>query len=89
MIMKAIKIRELNGGTQRIYRFANNYGASVVKHSFSYGRENGRWELAVLRFTGDNYDDYKLEYNTPITGDVLGNLTEADYEEVLKQIEKL
>jgi len=33
--------REVNGGVQKIYRYKNNYGASVVRHSFSYGNKEG------------------------------------------------
>lgn len=35
------------GGIQRIYHFDNGYGASVVRFTYSYGFEQGLWELAV------------------------------------------
>ena len=35
-------------GIQRIYKFDNGYGASVVKHKYSYGGDKGLWELAVI-----------------------------------------
>ena len=57
---------------QYIYRFPNGYGASVVKHSGSYGHALDLWELAVTTW-GDDGDH--LNYSTPITDDVLGNLT--------------
>ena len=79
-------LRELNGGTQALYFFKNGYGASVVQHSFSYGGDEGFWELAVI--TGD-IDNYQLNYDTPITNDVLGYLTERDVDEVLDKIENL
>lgn len=79
-------LRELNGGTQALYFFKNGYGASVVRHPFSYGGDEGLWELAVI--TG-NIDSYQLNYTTPITNDVLGYLTERDVDEVLDKIENL
>ncbi len=76
--------RELNAGTQRIFRFKNGYGASVVQHSFSYGLE-----LAVIRFSGEANDQYTLIYSTPITDDVIGHNTENDIERLLTKIEAL
>ena len=35
----------VNGGVQHVYSFSNGYGASVVKHDFSYGGKQGLWEL--------------------------------------------
>jgi len=77
------------GGTQRLYRFDNNLGASVVRHNFSYGNEQGNWELAVIEFHGEADDDWTITYDTPITNDVLGNLTEAEVNETLEQIKSL
>lgn len=80
--------RSINGGTQRIYRFANGYGASVVRHPFSYGNKEGLFELAVLSdFKSDT--EYELTYSTPITSDVIGYLTDEKVEELLTQIEAL
>lgn len=81
--------RPLNGGTQVVHRFDNNYGASVINHSFSYGHERGLFELAVLKFDGDGVGDYHLDYDTPITDDVIGHLTEEDVQLYLTRIEAL
>jgi len=78
--------RNLNGGVQIAYRFDNGYGASVVRHSFSYGNENGLWELAVIRW---KEDDFHLCYDTKITNDVLGRLTPEEVNATLTRIEKL
>ena len=57
-----------------VYRvsYPNGYGASIVKRLYSYGCEDDLWEVAVLDKDGD------LCYDTPITNDVLGYLTEEE-----------
>lgn len=74
------------GGVSYIFRFDNDYGASVVKHDFSYGNEEDLWELAVIKWSGDDWD---LDYDTPITGDVEGYLTDEDVRELLGRIKGL
>ena len=77
-----------SGAIQKIYRFANGYGASVVKGEHTYGGEEGLWELAVIIFakgTDNNYT-YELVYDTPITQDVEGNLNDDEVEKLLDQI---
>lgn len=76
--------RELNGGVQRLYRFDNGYGASVICHSGSYGNDRGLWELAVIRYTDG--DKYVLDYSTPITDDVIGYLDEDEIIALLVRI---
>ena len=75
------------GGTQKRYRFPNNYRTSVVKHKYSYGGDEGLWELAVLKF--DNEHNSKIVYDTPITNDVIGWLSDDEVEGILSQIEAL
>ncbi len=77
------------GGEQRIYQFANGYGASVVQGAHTYGGSDGLWELAVITFNGDDCIDFSLTYETPITDDVVGRLTEDDVDRLLAQIEAL
>ena len=72
----------LNGVVSRIM-FDNGYGASVIKHQYSYGGDRGLYELAVLDKDG------KLCYNTPVTNDVEGYLTPDDVTKLLKQIQSL
>lgn len=76
-------------GIQYIFRLENGYGASVVRFSGSYGYEEGLWELAVIRFIDDTMTNYNLDYDTDITPDTLGYLSEEDVAEVLKQIAEL
>lgn len=70
------------GGEQAIIKFNNGYGASVVFGSNFYSNGLDTYELAVL---------YKcsITYNTDITDDVLGYITEDEVTEVLKKIEAL
>lgn len=82
--------KERNGGVQKVFKFENGYGASVVKNPYSYGGDEGLWELAVvLVYENEGKLSWKLVYDTPITEDVLGWLTWEEVEETLKQIEEL
>ena len=54
-------------------KFKNNYTASIIK---GYGAEENLWEVAVLH-------NNKVVYDTPITDDVLGYLSD---EEVVKAV---
>ena len=76
-----------SGAVQKLYKFANGYGASVVKGEHTYGGDEGLWELAVLKFKTDG--DFVLDYSTPITEDVEGHLTDDAVEELLDRIEAL
>jgi len=82
-------------GVQKIYRFENGYGASVVRFKCSTGDygsytvDETEWELAVLRFEGKDITDFDLEYSTPITDNVLGHLSDSEVDEILGQIERL
>lgn len=93
------KEHPVGSGQQRIYRFDNGYGASAVRFTFntghiglsgltvgSYGADQGLWELAVIRFTGDEWD---ITYDTPITDDVIGWLGEEQVQDYLRQIRDL
>ena len=75
-----VETNDVYGGTQRIYKFPNGYGASVICHKGSYGYSKGLWELAVLNEFGE------LDYTTPITNDVLGHLSE---EEVILKLNEI
>lgn len=77
------------GGVQKLYRFENGFGASVVKSFGSYGNEQGLWEIAVLKFTGPDIDNFELTYTTSITEDVIGHLSEGEVDEYLTKIEAL
>lgn len=78
-----LKFNEMEGmfsGVRAVVEFDNGYGASIIKSEFSYGGKDGLYELAVLDSTGE------ISYDTPITNDVLGYLTEQDVTNILKNI---
>lgn len=77
---------EINNGVQKLYKFENGFGASVISHDYSYGGKQGLWELAVLEFNGE---DWSLTYDTEITSDVLGHLSEEEVEGILNEIKQL
>jgi len=77
----------INDGVQHLYKFPNNYGASVVKHDFSYGGKSGLWELAVLDYSIDKIGE--MCYTSGITEDVIGHLTWKNVEEFLLEIKQL
>ena len=70
-------------GKKARMHFDNGYGVSVVSHNYSYGGRNGLYEVAVL----DSND--QLTYETSVTNDVLGYLTEEDVTDVMKQVQEL
>lgn len=78
-----VSTTELLGGVRHHYEFPNGYGASVVRHQYSYGADDGLWELAVLGRDGH------LTYDTDITNDVEGWLTWDEVEALLDSIATL
>lgn len=76
-------------GLQKVYRFSNGYGASVVRSRYSYGNKEGKYELAVIQFDNQKNDSWDLCYETHLTNDVLGWLTWDEVEKYLSEIEKL
>ena len=71
----------LNGGIQWKFKYANGYGASVINDG--YGGSQGLFELAVLG------PDGQLNYDTPITDDVIGHQTEQEIAALLQRIAEL
>jgi len=57
------------GGEQRIYRFANGYGLSVINSPMAHAYPFA-WEIAVLKGVKKNGSFEGLTYETPLTRDV-------------------
>ena len=72
----------INNGVQHKNAFPNGYGASVIKHDYSYGGKSGLWELAVL-------NEGELDYSTDITEDVICHLAWEQVEKLLESIKNL
>jgi len=99
--MKKIKpetVREhtVGNGIQKLYRFLNGWGASVVRFKLPYGDSYGsytdnnkEWELAVIRWLGEGEGEFTLDYTSGITDDVIGHLSDKEVEETLIKIREL
>lgn len=81
----------LVGGVQKIYKFENGYGASVVRHMGSYGSDEGLWELGVMVEdpADPRVEGMRLTYSTPITDDVIGRLEDDEIPPLLARIQDL
>ena len=75
-------------GIQYRFKFDNLFGASVIKHTGSYGHEEDLWELAVLNYRYENNKGF-IDYDTNITDDVIGNLNDEQVRELLIKIKEL
>jgi len=83
-----LKFEQLNDapymvGKKSRMQFDNGFGVSVVSHTYSYGGRDGLYEVAVLD------SNNQLTYDTSVTNDVLGYLTEEDVTDVMKQVQEL
>lgn len=83
-----VVIRDEPVKLQKLYRFSNGYGASVIRGEYTYGGDEGNWELAVLKFEGEGYH---LAYPKQICADedVIGWLTDDQVDDLLVKIANL
>jgi len=84
----------VGNGIQKIWRFKNGYGASIVQFKIgdiwgSYTDNDKEWELAVIKFASESLDSFTLVYDTAITNDVMGHLTGKKVIDLLKRIKEL
>ena len=86
MNFKEFKSYQVHGGIQYFHFFPNGYGVSIVKHGFSYGSRQGLWEMAVLKGNEKSHD---ITYDTPITNDVIGYLSDEEVNDYCKQVSEL
>lgn len=81
------KVSTLHLGVQYLFKFDNNYGASVINCYGSYSTMGKPWELAVVKF--DSNDDFDLNYDTNIANDIIGYLNDEGVRNLLKRISEL
>ena len=86
---KEFKSKPLYGGTQYLQIFDNGYGVSIIQHNFSYGGDRGLWELAVIKKIENEEEGWDICYDTPITSDVLGHLSENEVNNVVEKVKAL
>ena len=80
--------REVCNGVQKFYQFPNGYGASVIKHDYSYGNQLGLWEMALLRF--DDEGAPQLTTLEPYFEDgVIGYLDDVEVLKLLNWIKNI
>ena len=80
-----IDFNSINSGMQVMFRFPNNYGLSIVCHSFSYGRDDNKFEVAIIRFNSEDDKDWDITYSTSITNNVLAYQSKDDVLNVIEQ----
>lgn len=79
------KLKRYEDGIQAMHFFDNGYGALIQKHEDSDGYPNN-YEICVLK---GHSDSYKVYYNSIITDDHIGNLTESQVIDTLSKIKQL
>lgn len=76
------KPHKVGEGIHAVHQFENGYSVSVIQATFSYGGDQGLYELAVLK-------NGCLHYNNPVAnGDVRGGLTSEEVEELANRVER-
>ena len=70
-----------NGGLSAKLEFDNGYGVSVINGKGTYTND-GQYELAVLK-------NGNITYDTDITSDVIGFLSEDEVSEIMKKVQEL
>jgi hypothetical protein len=84
-----VVIKDEPTSVQKLYRFPNGAGASVIRGEYTYGGDEDLWELGVIWF--DDKGGYKLIYPKDVCpeGDVVGWLTDEQVEELLVKVANL
>ncbi len=90
-------------GDQRVYRFPNGFGASLVQICVIRVRDDDvevytgihpvtderLWEMGVVRFYSDDDMDYTITFDTSVADDVIRFVTDSRTELILRRIKEL
>ena len=76
------ELHPIGSGMRATADFDNGYSVSVVCGDLFYSNGMDTYELAILK-------DRHICYNTPITDDVIGYLSEDEVTEVMKRVQEL
>jgi len=86
------KPHPVGSGVHGIIFFPNGYGISIVRFKMSHGgygsytSNDSEWEVAILK--GD-INEWKICYDTEISDDVIGHLSEGEVNWIMIQVQEL
>lgn len=75
------------GERHKVYRFANGYGASLIRGSGHSSPTT--WELAVEFYPDPASTKHCFCYHTEVTYDVVPNQTDEEVEKILSTLDSL
>jgi hypothetical protein len=81
-----VDLNAINHGMGVLFRFDNEYGISLVCHSFSYSNKNDEFEIAVIKFNSKDNNDWDIVYDTEVTNDVLGYQSKEEVIEIIQKV---
>jgi len=80
--------RKRLGGEQRIYRFKDGHGLSLINDPSAHFC-NYAWEAAVLENVSEGGQTYEITYDTELTADVKVFATDEEANDFINRAEKL
>ena len=82
MKFKDLEFEQMEGrGIQALASFRNGFKVSVVKHQFSYGGDNGLYEIGVFNATGSMCDP--LDWGDDVKGWLTPELVEKELKSIV------
>ena len=63
---------KLFGGKSLIFRFPNDWGASIVRHQASKGGKEGFWEVGLISFPYKDGNNFYIRLDTDLMSETQG-----------------